>query len=193
MKGLNIDDGERKFWIQTYLTPFKNKVKLCNLGKGVAPSPTPRCSSYWKRSLLVALNYSRQLYFLCSFQNSSQSKPNFQSFPPQQYIKGLSPHLYHLVQLSRNWQLSSAVDSLFTLSLYIYIYIYIYIPFFYIHSYICLYICILYIYIYIYIYILYTYISYIYIYIYMYIYILYILPYISYIYIYIYISYIYIF
>ena len=29
----------------------------------VAPSPTPRCSSYWKGSLLVALDYGRQLYF----------------------------------------------------------------------------------------------------------------------------------
>ena len=27
-------------------------------------SPTPRCSSYWKGSLLVALNYSRQLLLL---------------------------------------------------------------------------------------------------------------------------------
>ena len=28
-----------------------------NPGKGVAPSPTPRCSSYLKGSLLVALDY----------------------------------------------------------------------------------------------------------------------------------------
>ena len=34
--------------------------------KGVAPSPTPRCSSYWKGSLLVALNFDRHLYFLLS-------------------------------------------------------------------------------------------------------------------------------
>ena len=30
--------------------------------KGVAPSPTPLCSSYWKGSLRVALDYDRQLY-----------------------------------------------------------------------------------------------------------------------------------
>ena len=33
----------------------------------VAPSPTPRCSSYWKGSHLVTLDYSRQLYFLLIF------------------------------------------------------------------------------------------------------------------------------
>ena len=32
------------------------RVKWSNPGKGVAPSPTPRCSSYWKGSLLVALD-----------------------------------------------------------------------------------------------------------------------------------------
>ena len=37
-------------------------VKLSNPRKGVAPSPTPRCSSYWKWSFLVALDYGHQLY-----------------------------------------------------------------------------------------------------------------------------------
>ena len=40
------------------------KVKWSNPGKGVVPSPTPRCSSYQKGSLLVTLDYGRQLYFL---------------------------------------------------------------------------------------------------------------------------------
>ena len=31
-------------------------------GKGVAPFPTPRCSSYRKGSLRVTLNYGHQLY-----------------------------------------------------------------------------------------------------------------------------------
>ena len=31
-------------------------VKWSNSGKGVAPSPIPQCSSYWKGSLLVALD-----------------------------------------------------------------------------------------------------------------------------------------
>ena len=43
---------------------YVSRVKWSNPGKEVAPSPTPRCSSYWKGSLRVALDYSRQLYFL---------------------------------------------------------------------------------------------------------------------------------
>ena len=34
-----------------------------NPGKGVAASSTPRCSSYWKESFRVALDYNRQLYY----------------------------------------------------------------------------------------------------------------------------------
>ena len=33
------------------------RVKWSNHGKGVAPSPTPRCSSYWKGSLLDTFDY----------------------------------------------------------------------------------------------------------------------------------------
>ena len=40
---------------------YVSRVKWSNPGKGVAPSPTPRCSSYWKGSLLVALDYGCQL------------------------------------------------------------------------------------------------------------------------------------
>ena len=42
---------------------YVSRVKRSNPGKGVVPSPTPRCRSYWIGSLLVALNYDRQLYF----------------------------------------------------------------------------------------------------------------------------------
>ena len=42
---------------------YVSKVKWSNPGKGVAPSPTTRCSGYWKKSLLVALDYGCQLYF----------------------------------------------------------------------------------------------------------------------------------
>ena len=41
---------------------YVSRVKWSYPGKGVAPFPTPRCSSYWKGSLLVALDYGRQLY-----------------------------------------------------------------------------------------------------------------------------------
>ena len=40
------------------------EVKWSNLGKGVAPSPTPWCSSCRKVSLWVTLDYGRQLYFI---------------------------------------------------------------------------------------------------------------------------------
>ena len=42
---------------------YGSRVKLSNPGKGVAPSPTPWCSSYRKGSLRVTLDYGRQLYF----------------------------------------------------------------------------------------------------------------------------------
>ena len=43
---------------------YVSRVKWSNPGKGVAPFPTPQCSSYWKGSLLVALDYGCQLYLL---------------------------------------------------------------------------------------------------------------------------------
>ena len=43
------------------------KGKWNNTGKGVAPAPTPQCSCYWKGSLLVTLDYSRQFHFYCVF------------------------------------------------------------------------------------------------------------------------------
>ena len=71
----------RKTWVQSqvesyqrllkwYLIPpclalsnirYVSMIKWSNPGKEVAPSPTPRCSSYWKGSLLIALDYGRQL------------------------------------------------------------------------------------------------------------------------------------
>ena len=48
-----------------------SKVKWSNPEKGVAPSPTPQCSSCWKGCLLVTRDYGHQLYFLLSMLNSS--------------------------------------------------------------------------------------------------------------------------
>ena len=45
-------------------TRYISRIKWNNQGKGEEPSPTPRCSSDWKGSLLVALDYGRQLYLL---------------------------------------------------------------------------------------------------------------------------------
>ena len=42
---------------------YGSRVKRNNQGKGVAPWPIPRCSSYWKGSLQVALDYDHLLYF----------------------------------------------------------------------------------------------------------------------------------
>ena len=41
-----------------------SRVKWSNPGKWIAPSPTSRCSSYWKGSHRVAIKYNRQLYLL---------------------------------------------------------------------------------------------------------------------------------
>ena len=43
---------------------YVSRVKWSNPGNGVAPFPTPQCSSYWKGSFWVPLDYSRQLYLL---------------------------------------------------------------------------------------------------------------------------------
>ena len=42
---------------------YASRVKWSNPGRGVAPSPTPWCSSYRKGSLRVTFDYGRQLYF----------------------------------------------------------------------------------------------------------------------------------
>ena len=48
--------------IQHYKVQIKGKVKQSR--EGIAPSPTPWCSSYRKGSLRVTLDYGRQLYLL---------------------------------------------------------------------------------------------------------------------------------
>ena len=45
---------------------YGSKIKWVNPGIGVAPSPTPWFSSYWKGSRWVTLDYSCQLYLLIS-------------------------------------------------------------------------------------------------------------------------------
>ena len=47
---------------QHYKIWIKNKWR--NPEKGVAPSPTPWYSNYWKANLWVALNYGRPTYLL---------------------------------------------------------------------------------------------------------------------------------
>ena len=50
-------------WLNTQQYKLRIKGKVKQLEKGVAPAPIPRCSSCWKGSLQVALDYDRQLYF----------------------------------------------------------------------------------------------------------------------------------
>ena len=45
-----------------------SRVKLRNPGEVVASSLTPRCRSYWKRTLTVVLYNGRQLYFILGMQ-----------------------------------------------------------------------------------------------------------------------------
>ena len=76
---------------------YVSRVKWSNPGKGVALSPTPRCSSYWKGSLLVVLDYGRRLYL----------------------------HTYRIVERMGYRHMSTHTRT-HTHTLYIYIYIYIY-------------------------------------------------------------------
>ena len=46
------------------ITMYGSRVKWSNLGKTVAPSPTPWCSSYRKWSLQVTLHCDRHLYYI---------------------------------------------------------------------------------------------------------------------------------
>ena len=75
---------------------YGSRVKWNNPGKGVAPSSTPWCSSYRKGSLLVTLDYSRQLYLLtlCTAERillrcstAPLWPPNVQNESPWSYFK----------------------------------------------------------------------------------------------------------
>ena len=50
------------FNIQQYKVQIKGKWS--NLGKEVAPFLTPQCSTYWKASLRVAVDYGSQLIYI---------------------------------------------------------------------------------------------------------------------------------
>ena len=69
------------------------KVKWSNPGKGVAPSPTPWCSSYRKRSLLVTPNYGRQQLLLLDwlpYQNTLLSTHSWASSWIHAFAKSIS-------------------------------------------------------------------------------------------------------
>ena len=66
--------GLPRFSVQTplFYKRYGSRVKWSNPGNGVAPSPTPRCSSYWKWSLWVTLDNSYQ--FTKTYLRSSEDK-----------------------------------------------------------------------------------------------------------------------
>ena len=45
---------------------YGSRVKWSNPGKGEAPFPTSRCSSYWKERLRVTFDYGHELYLFSS-------------------------------------------------------------------------------------------------------------------------------
>ena len=61
---------------------YVSRVKWSNPGKGVAPSPTPGCGSYWKGSLLVTLDYGRQNNYLLMYLSVTETtSPPTSQFP----------------------------------------------------------------------------------------------------------------
>ena len=84
---------------------YVSRIKWSNPGKGVAPSSTPRCSSYWKGSLLVALDYGRQLYFFMVYRRQLQTLGNaFLSFSVLENLYSL------LIFNNNNWYLHEDIN-----------------------------------------------------------------------------------
>ncbi len=77
---------------------YVSRVKWSNPGKAVVPSPTPQCSSYWKGSLLVTLDYGHQLFFtlfkgISTYVNYLMSKPSLkQTFILYGFYYTAQPH-----------------------------------------------------------------------------------------------------
>ena len=84
--GVQSQDASYQRLLKWYLMPscltlsnirYVSRVRWNNPGKGGAPSPTPQYSSYWKGSLLVALDYGRQIYnFTYMISNKTGFLPN---------------------------------------------------------------------------------------------------------------------
>ena len=73
---------------------YVSRVKWSNLGKGVAPSTIPRCSSYWKGRFRVLLdNYGFSMHFLFLYPSMSF---NFSLFPSGFFQRLSSTHPFCL-------------------------------------------------------------------------------------------------
>ena len=92
---------------QHYKVRIKGKVEQCR--EGVAPSPTPWCSSYRKGSLRVTLDYGRQLYLLIYI---------YIYILREREREGIERKLFYHIETENN-----IIVEIQTLYIYIYIYI----------------------------------------------------------------------
>ena len=95
---------------------YVSRVKWSNPGKEVVPSPTPRCSSYWKGSIPVALDYGPTLLFIniSKYNVACQSGdiiPPFLWYKPV-FCKWIVALLYNTC-LKRQWLLMLLIWYLF--------------------------------------------------------------------------------
>ena len=77
---------------QNYKVWIKGKVELSR--KGVAPCPTPLCSSYRKGNLRVNLDYGRQFYLLIT-------KKSWRQHPTRHQLYGHLPPIMKTIQVRR--------------------------------------------------------------------------------------------
>ena len=109
--GLNPRSSHAKDLKKWYLIPpcltlsiirYVSRVKCSNPGKGVAPSPTPWCSSYWRGKLQVA-NFT--LLKLCKFCAHSSCEFHPWNIGRQKRKKKTTKKLFSIaVEIMRNVQ-----------------------------------------------------------------------------------------
>ena len=112
-----------------------SRIKWSNPGNGVVSSTTPRCSSFWKGSLEVTLNYGCQLYiytYICTCIYIYVYIFTYICICIYLYIY---VHVYIYICI--------CLQIYVYIYIYIYMYIYVYIfmyMYVYIHVYVCIYI-----------------------------------------------------
>ena len=94
----------RWYLIPPYLTliniRYLPRVKWSNPEKDVAPSPTTWCSSYWKGSLLIALDYGRQQLILKLMIKKQRSR--FCGDKKSKWVR-ISPRAYQIFSPIEIW------------------------------------------------------------------------------------------
>ena len=97
---------------------YVSRVKWSNPGKGVAPSPTPQCSSYWKGSLLIPSTTVANFTFLISSGSHRISSDNKSHKWSRTLLSTIIIWISIFTQPLRS-------GSIWHIYIYIYIYIYI--------------------------------------------------------------------